>query len=447
MRSTKSLHAPLLDGGSAPVQRASEAQCTVALIKCIIGTGSLTLPAGISKLRDGGASQTEAICLALLLLLAIGALNSWGFLLIGSACEATQTSSYISAWRRTLGRRTAFTPALASLVITFTTSILCASTVADTGSFLLAAALGVHVSSVPRDAVLGVASLLVLLPLSLLPSLAPLGTASLLGVIGTAVTASAMVARMIDGSYRPGGAFATAAANLSHAAAPTLRNGTRALASHAAGHAAHAAALAAEQAAKHEAEPSWLASLPSVGAMVFFVSMLSNAYVAHYNAPGIYAECAMFERDERDDSDEVDEGAPSFLSELKPGAPAAELPGRARSNSHSALPSTPPRAAGPSSAEPPSRVLDRLRAPHVALTEARLQCDGGHFHWELGEVELTHGVATRQVPRLHPLSLLPGARGPRATGLSVLAPPPCSRRPLGAPHPARCTWSPGEVHL
>ena len=44
-------------------------------------------------------------------------------------------------------------------------------------------------------------------PLQEIKLLSPLAIASLLGLIGSAVTAAAMLGRVVDGSYTPGGEF------------------------------------------------------------------------------------------------------------------------------------------------------------------------------------------------------------------------------------------------
>jgi hypothetical protein len=59
--------APLLRAGGVALhvgRGASEQQCTVALVKNIVGTGCLTLSAGTAGLCDNGASIGEAIALA-----------------------------------------------------------------------------------------------------------------------------------------------------------------------------------------------------------------------------------------------------------------------------------------------------------------------------------------------------------------------------------------------
>lgn len=182
------LRSPLLKSSSAVVAvagpSASESQCTVALIKNIVGTGVLTLPAGVARLTDSGATPAEAIALAVPLLLLFGALNAWGFLLIGRVCVETEQPSYVGAWTSTLGPRLAALPAVASLLLCSTAAIACATVIADTGTDLLAALFALPAADVSRTAVLFGCAASVLTPLCLLPSLAPLGTASYFGVAG-----------------------------------------------------------------------------------------------------------------------------------------------------------------------------------------------------------------------------------------------------------------------
>ncbi len=155
-------------------ERASELQCILALIKCIVGNGAFILPSGITRLSESGTPPSEAVAFASALLMIVGLLNAWGFLIVGQACASSRTDSYARAWQRTLGPAS-FLPAVASLLVCFTTAVMCACVTADVSSFLLAAALRVGVADIPRSAVLGVATVGVFIPLCLLPSLAPLG--------------------------------------------------------------------------------------------------------------------------------------------------------------------------------------------------------------------------------------------------------------------------------
>ena len=95
---------------------------------------------------------------------------------------------------------------------------------------------------------------LFLLPLSLLKRLNALAPFSLLGLGGTLYTAAFMTIRMLDKSYAPGGKYIASIA-------PALR-------------------------------PVFGTKGPyKIDHMIFvLVSMLSTAYIAHYNAPSFYAE-------------------------------------------------------------------------------------------------------------------------------------------------------------
>jgi len=100
-----------------------------------------------------------------------------------------------------------------------------------------------------------IASVVLLLPLSLMRDLSALAVGSVLGNLGTLFTAGFTLLRLADGSYAPGGRFHTAIAAASR--------------------------------------PALKASEPALGPGVFvLVSMLATAYVAHYNAPTFYKELA-----------------------------------------------------------------------------------------------------------------------------------------------------------
>ena len=260
------LRAPAASMLVATGKPANEVQCTVALVKNIVGSGVLTLPAGISVLSDRGAASEEVLVLSTVLLFLFGALNGLGFLLIGEACAATNEASYVGAWRSTVGKSTAWVPAFCSLCLTFLATVGCATVIGEVGTDTLAGVLG-DATQLDRNAVLAGFAATCLLPLCLLPSLAPLGTASVLGVGGLVFTGGAMAIRYFDGSYVPGtGAFA--------------------------------ADVAATPAFHEAASSSHLADLPpSAGAVFFFLSLVSNAYLAHYNAPGVFNECRRAERD------------------------------------------------------------------------------------------------------------------------------------------------------
>ena len=154
----------------------------------------------------------------------------------------------------------------------------CLTVIADIFTDLAAGAFSINYASLDKNLVLTSISTAALLPLCLLPSLAPLGTASVAGVAGVFITGGAMLNRLVDGSYETGGAYADAAIWT-----PSF---------HAAGLPAAASMAAPSLDALSQASATATASLPDIGSLCFFASLLSNAFLAHYNAPSIYSELA-----------------------------------------------------------------------------------------------------------------------------------------------------------
>ena len=270
MLSSETTAATPTTAAAAPPPPAASTQFSASanLVKNIVGTGVLTLPAGVARLSDGGLSSPEALGLSALLLVAFGAMNAWGFALLGEACARTGATTYAGVWRASLGPRYAAVPAVASLFLTFTASVACLSVIADGATDLCSALTGIDYFALPRDAILVALVGAVLAPICSLRSLAPLATPSKIGVVGTVVAAAALLAVAAGGDYAPGGALADATPF-----PPQLL----------------AAADAGIADAADAAATSVAARLPSAGGVAFFLSLLSNAYLAHYNAPSVYA--------------------------------------------------------------------------------------------------------------------------------------------------------------
>jgi len=227
-------------------------QTSFNLVKNIAGSGVLALPTGVSKLAEGGTTIEQAALVSFSLFLFFGILNALGFYLIGEVCAKTRTDTYVSAWKATVGEGTTWLPAIASLFLCFTGSVACTTVIGDTFTDLATAAANVPYGSVPHEQIVVGIVAFVLLPLCLLPSLAPLASASLIGVIGILMTAGAMCTRFFDGSYGALGSFHT---DLQWT--PLLTG----------------------------ASDSWM---PSMASLAIFCSLLSNAFLAHYNAPSYF---------------------------------------------------------------------------------------------------------------------------------------------------------------
>eukprot|EP00537_Pseudo-nitzschia_pungens_P001924 CAMPEP_0172374012 /NCGR_PEP_ID=MMETSP1060-20121228/54089_1 /TAXON_ID=37318 /ORGANISM="Pseudo-nitzschia pungens, Strain cf. cingulata" /LENGTH=496 /DNA_ID=CAMNT_0013100537 /DNA_START=103 /DNA_END=1593 /DNA_ORIENTATION=+ len=226
---------------------ASVTQLIFNLVKGIVGAGVLSLPAGIAAFANAPGGVVPAISLIII----IGSLSAYGFALIGRCCAYTNTKSYRDAWSATVSESSSWLPASA---VTFKTVAACLSysmILGDTFVSLLST-LGIAATKVPVT--LGLTSA-VLLPLCLMKNLSSLAPFSLVGSLGMVYTALAMVARYLGKAYTATGTFG---ADNAVALRPTF--GT----------------VGAQG-----------AFTPSAA---IFISMLSTAFMAHFNAPKFYNE-------------------------------------------------------------------------------------------------------------------------------------------------------------
>lgn len=203
-------------------------------------------PTGIAAFGNA----PSAILPAFALILVIGALSAYGFSLIGRVCAYTGATSYRDAWSKSVGDKTSWMPAVACTFKTTSAVLAYSMILADTTTSLLAT-VGVSVSR--TASLLGVTGL-ILLPLCWLKNLSSLAPFSLLGSLGMVYTAIAMCIRYFGKSYLGKAATLTAPKGL----APSF--GTKG------------------------------ASSVLSPASAILISMLSTAYMAHFNAPKFYVE-------------------------------------------------------------------------------------------------------------------------------------------------------------
>lgn len=303
----------------------SVAQTSINLVKSIVGAGALTLPSGLAYLMETGASPAMAMAIGVALVLSFGVFSAYGFYLIGESCAKSGAKTYQEVWSTMVGRESSWLPAVASLTLCGTGAVGCLAVIGDTFADVLSALLSLPADTFDPHALLSGISLALLLPLCMLPSLAPLSIASLLGVVGIAGTAVAMLMRVVDGTYptpfSPSagsgvasvavdgaargaasgaasaatsaaagaadgfeGAFAMGAEALGTTAASVADAGLLAAADATAAATAGTMALAGNAAALASAS----SALPTLGGVAFFVSLLSNAFLAHYSAPAYF---------------------------------------------------------------------------------------------------------------------------------------------------------------
>jgi len=215
------------------------------LIKSIVGAGVLSLPAGVVAFGDAPSAMIPATILIALM----GVISAYTFALIGRVCQLTNTMSYAHAWDATVGKSTSFIIAFSCFIDCWFGNLSYSMILADTISNLLAS---VGIAATRTQSLMGVTGI-VLLPLCLMKNLSSLAPFSLLGIIGVLYTSFGMAARYFTGAYAPGGKFV--ATTLSE---PVF------------GSAGAKAALSTKS--------------------LILTSMLSNAYIAHFNAPKYFAE-------------------------------------------------------------------------------------------------------------------------------------------------------------
>lgn len=215
------------------------------LVKGIVGAGVLSLPYGVSVYGNApGAVLPATILIGLM-----GCISAYTFGLIGRVCQATNTQSYSDAWDATVGKSTSWLIAFSCFFDCFAGCLSYSMILADTFVNLLAFG-GIGITR--TQSLLGVTGL-VLTPLCFLKNLSSLAPFSLVGILGMLYTFVAMAIRYTGGAYAVGGAFRATALQ-----APLFGN------------------IGAAGALSPKA--------------LILTCMLSNAYIAHFNAPKFLKE-------------------------------------------------------------------------------------------------------------------------------------------------------------
>eukprot|EP00971_Amphidinium_carterae_P037567 738515-Amphidinium_carterae.1 len=221
-------------------------QTSANLAKTIVGSGMLSLPAGMAAFARSPSALVPA---TLGLVVPLGLLSAYTFYLVGWVCEQTQTDSYGAAWGKILGKA-------GGRLITLVVALECAGgcvayamILGDTIHLLLAPFTSAAIAS--RSSVILLLTTFVLFPLSRLRNLAPLGKFSIVGTAGSAFVAVFMGLRYFQRAYMPGGKFAAVATAVAKSSGPK-----------------------------------------SAVDSLILASILSTAFIAHFNAPRMYRELA-----------------------------------------------------------------------------------------------------------------------------------------------------------
>lgn len=240
------------------------------LVKSIIGAGAFSLPAGIALMASNGSGVKSTLGASFALVAVTGAISAYTFSMIARVCKMTNSNTYAECWQATKGRSLAWIVALSSTLDCFAGNLTFSMVLADTFRQLLSALfkLGESKTYYPalfaamesfnsRSRVLLVLTATLLIPLCCVKNLSTLAPFSLIGILGMVYTVIVIALRYFDGSYGvPGGRF------LADIESVPSFNGEGA---------------------------SLLLPLTNPKSLIL-VSMLSTAYIAHFNAPKFYRE-------------------------------------------------------------------------------------------------------------------------------------------------------------
>lgn len=217
------------------------------LVKAIVGSGVLSLPAGIASF----GSTPSTLGPALFLVVGMGILSAVGFTWIARVCALTQSSTYREAWSKSMGEDTGWIPAISAAAKTL---LGCLSY-----SMVLADCFRPFLTFIPdRTMLLWFLTVFVLLPLCWLRDLKSLMPFSIMGVVGMIYTVSAMTYRFWNGDYLIGSDLLN---DVPDQLQPAFGDG---------------------------ADGGWLDIFSPQS--IVLVSMLSTAYMCHFNAPKFYME-------------------------------------------------------------------------------------------------------------------------------------------------------------
>mmetsp|Transcript_66463 Transcript_66463/g.121124 ORF Transcript_66463/g.121124 Transcript_66463/m.121124 type:complete len:630 (+) Transcript_66463:54-1943(+) len=232
-------------GGTATVSSS-----IINLAKNIVGSGVLSLSAGIAAFSAAGAGVLPATAL----LFGLGAASAYSFALVARVGNEVGATSYADVWNKTFGESTSIIPALTVCFMTLAAGLSYSIILGDSFASIASLAGLPAIVCAPNTWILGLSACL-LLPLSLLRDLSALAVGSVIGTAGTIYTALFMCLRYVDRTYAAGGKFYSVIAE--------------------------------------NARPLFSSGRPLINPAIFvLVSMLSSAFLAHYNAPKYFQELA-----------------------------------------------------------------------------------------------------------------------------------------------------------
>jgi len=221
----------------------SATQAVVNMAKGIVGGGMLALPMGLAAMKRGPSAVVPA---TLFLVTPLGVLAAYTYYLVAQICKKTGAQSYGAAWSSVIRGRLS---KLMALVLVFSCGTGCVSyamILGETLPSLLYLLIGKSLLS--RAGSIVVLTLFAFYPLARVKNLASLGKFSLAGTLGNGFVIAFMALRYFQGMYAKGGTYPVLAS--AHMASPTA----------------------------------------SASDALILASILSTAFLGHFNAPKLYQE-------------------------------------------------------------------------------------------------------------------------------------------------------------
>ena len=223
------------------------------LLKNAVGAGVFSISSKIISV----SADRSTISKGILLIAMMGMWATYNFWILGETCAMTSSKTYGESWANTVSKKSEW---IVQMVVTLSPIV---SSLANT--IVLTDILGMLLRNVGfpiwlygnRNLVIFLLGAFILYPLCTLRDLSALGSVSVAGLLGQLVAMLALGVRLLDQSYRPGGAYF----------------------------------LDAFRGLTPKFELSAFPSTP-VNPMSWFVfaSLLSYCFVTHYNAPRFYSE-------------------------------------------------------------------------------------------------------------------------------------------------------------
>jgi len=154
---------------------------------------------------------------ALVVLFGLGGVSAYTFSLIARVGDDVGAETYFDTWGKVVTERSSVLVSAAITFMTCAAALSYAIIIGDSFSSIATLAGAPALLQRPNPWIL-IASVVLLLPLSLMRDLSALAVGSVLGNLGTLFTAGFTLLRLADGSYAPGGRFHTAIAAASRPA-------------------------------------------------------------------------------------------------------------------------------------------------------------------------------------------------------------------------------------